>query len=81
MATVNMYKVAPLVKDVKGKINPANIMYHVDRIFKGSLSADTVKSTGDIVQNLTDLENKIVGRLGKYSIKNSFFRPPIFQKF
>merc|ERR1711879_449862 len=59
MATVNMYKVAPLVKDVKGKIKPADIMYHVDRIFKGSLSADTGKSSGDIVQNLTDLENKV----------------------
>jgi len=61
MAAVNMYKVAPLVQDVKDKIKPADIMYHVDRIFKGSLSADTVakSSSGDIVQTLTDLEGKI----------------------
>jgi len=59
---VNMYKVAPLVEDVKGKIKPSNIMYPVDRIFNGSLSAD-IKSTPvsgkDIVEKLSNLEEKI----------------------
>jgi len=55
-----MYSVKPMITDVSAKIKPADIMYHVERIFKGSLSADQVATgSGDIVQQLTNLENKI----------------------
>lgn len=62
-----MYSVKPMITDVQSKIKPADIMYHVERIFKGSLSADQVATgSGDIVKQLTNLESKIVGGLGKF---------------
>jgi len=55
-----MYSVKPIITDVSAKIKPADVMYHVERIFKGSLANDQVAtSSGDIVQQLTNLENKI----------------------
>ena len=64
-----MYSVKPMITDVQSKIKPADIMYHVERIFKGSLSADQVATgSGDIVKQLTNLESKIVGGLGKFDL-------------
>jgi len=55
-----MYTVKPIITDVQSKIKPANVMYHVERIFKGSLSSGKAAAgSGDIVDQLTNLESKI----------------------
>merc|ERR1712168_684041 len=52
-----MYKVNRLC-DIN-KIKPANIMYHVDRIFAGSVTSSSSGTQGDIVDTLSNLETQI----------------------